>query len=272
MFAERSKPVPDVLDARNRWRQSMKSSSSTSKTLAPLFLAVTLGMPYWLNAAGYRATTPVTPLDSFRQAVLYVANSRGNDIAVVDLGTLKIRDRIRLGDRVHGLATDASGRSLFATVESDNTLRIINTLTDGLLATIPLSGRPNECAATLDGKFVVVPIRDADKVDIVGVNQRKIVKTLPIKVPHNAVLYPGSNRFVFVSSMGERLIDLIDLTKLEYWQRLEVGGVPRPYVLGDEGRTMYVAESDLHGFVVVNVAENKIVDRVQIPSINKTPH
>jgi len=115
----------------------MKSSSSTSKTLAPLFLAVTLGMPYWLNAAGHRATTFGTPPGSVRQAVLYVANSRGNDIAVVDLGTLRIRDRIRLGDRVHGLATDASGRSLFATVESDNTLRIINTLTDGLLATIP---------------------------------------------------------------------------------------------------------------------------------------
>jgi YVTN family beta-propeller protein len=35
---------------------------------------------------------------------------------------------------------------------------------------------------------------------------------------------------------------------------------------------MYVAESELHGFVEINVADNKVVDRVQIPSVNKTPH
>src|SRR5438309_11708482 len=108
-------------------------------------------------AAGYRlhANSLEPGSDEARHQVLYVANSRGSDVAVVDLATLKIRDRIILGDRVHGLATDASGRTLFATVESDNTLRLIDTATDRLIATIPLSGRPNECAVTPVGKFVV---------------------------------------------------------------------------------------------------------------------
>jgi YVTN family beta-propeller protein len=35
---------------------------------------------------------------------------------------------------------------------------------------------------------------------------------------------------------------------------------------------MYVAESDLHGFVIVNVRDKKVVERVEIPSVNKTAH
>ena len=245
----------------------MSTTTPNRNTFAVILFLISLA-----GGCSLHANSLEPGADEARHEVLYVANSRGSDIAVVDLATLKIRDRIILADRVHGLATDASGRTLFATVESDNTLRLIDTATDHLIATIPLSGRPNECAVTPDGKFVVVPIRDADKVDIIDVSQRKIVKTLALKVPHNAVIYPGSNRYVFVSSMGERVVNLIDLTKLEYSQRLEVGGVPRPYVLGDEGRTMYVAESSLHGFVVVSVADNKVVDRVQLPSINTTPH
>jgi len=204
--------------------------------------------------------------------LLYVGNSRGEDVTVIDLNALKILDQFKLGDRVHGLAIDGSGRFLFATVESDHTLRVVDTSSDHVIATIPVTGRPNQCAVTLDGKYVVVPIRDRDSVDIIDVQQRKVIKVLPLKVPHNAVIFPGSNRLVFVSSMGDRAINLIDLSTLDYSAKLSVGGVPRPYVLADDGRTIYVAESDLHGFVEVSVPEKRVVRRVEIPSMNKTPH
>ena len=207
-----------------------------------------------------------------QRTLLYVGDSRGTDVSVIDLDSLKLIDRIRLGEQVHGLATEASGRRLFATVESDHTLRIVDTTTDRAIATVRLTGKPNQCAATPDGKYVVVPIRDGDSVDIVDVAQRTVVKVLPVKLPHNAVVQPESNRYVFVSSMGDRQIDVVDLSRLAYSAKVPVGGVPRPYVVAKDGRTMYVAESNLHGFVVVNVPEGKVVERVEIPSINKTPH
>lgn len=204
--------------------------------------------------------------------LLYVGDSRGTDVSVIDLDLLKLVDRIRLGAQVHGLATEASGRYLFATVESDHTLRIIDTRTDRAMAAVALTGRPNQCAATPDGKYVVVPIRDGNSVDIVDVPQQRVVKVLPISVPHNAVVQPDSNRYVFVSSMGDQQINAVDLSRLAYSMKVPVGGVPRPYVIAKDGRTMYLAESHLHGFVVVNLADAKILERVEIPSINKTPH
>ena len=207
-----------------------------------------------------------------QRTLLYVGDSRGTDVSVIDLDALKLIDRIRLGAQVHGLATEASGQYLFATVESDHTLRIIDTTTDRAVATVALTGRPNQCAATPDGKYVVVPIRDGNSVDIVDVAQQKVVKVLPLKVPHNAVVEPESNRYVFISSMGDRQINVVDLSRLAYSAKVPVGGVPRPFVVAKDGRTMYVAESNLHGFVVVNVPEGSVVERVEVPSINKTPH
>ena len=58
---------------------------------------------------------------------LYVGNSRGDDISIIDLASLKVTGEIKAGERVHGVCVQADGKRLFATVESDHTLRIIDT-------------------------------------------------------------------------------------------------------------------------------------------------
>jgi YVTN family beta-propeller protein len=200
---------------------------------------------------------------------LYVGNSRGDDISIVDLASLKVTGEIKAGDRVHGVCVQADGKRLFATVETDHTLRIINTASRQTIATIKVSGRPNQCAVTPDGKYVAVPIRDGDSVDIVDVAQQKIVKSLPIKEPHNA-LNTGSNRYIYVSSMGSHEIDLIDLEKMDFVAHIPAGGRPRPYVVSPDGNTMYVAVADLHGFVIVDIPGKKVLERVMIPSEHAT--
>jgi YVTN family beta-propeller protein len=163
----------------------------------------------------------------------------------------------------------ADGKRLFVTVETDNTLRIIDTATSQTIGTVKVSGRPNQCAVTPDGKYVAVPIRDGDRVDVVDVTQQKIVKALPIKEPHNA-LNTGSNRYIYVSSMGSHEIDLIDLEKMDFAAHIPAGGRPRPYAVSSDGKTMYVAVADLHGFVIVDISGQKVRETVEIPAQHAT--
>jgi YVTN family beta-propeller protein len=90
------------------------------------------------------------------------------------------------------------------------------------------------------------------------------VKVLPVKAPHNCY-NAGSNDILFVSSMGSHEIDEIDLKKLEYSGKVPVGGIPRPYAVTRDGKTAYVALTDLHGFVVASIPERKVVSRVDLP-------
>lgn len=205
-----------------------------------------------------------------RNLRLYVGNSRGNDISIIDVASLKVIGDIKLGDRIHGVAVQPDGKRLFVTVESDDTLRIIDTATRQAVGTVKLDGRPNQVAVTPDGKYAAVPIRDGDKVDIVDVVKQKVVKSLPIKEPHNA-LNAGSNRYIFVSSMGSHEINIIDLHKMDYSAVIPVGGRPRPYVVSPDGKTMFVAVADLHGFVIVDVPDKKVLERVEMPAEHATP-
>ncbi len=200
---------------------------------------------------------------------LYVGNSRGDDISIIDMVSLKVSGEIKAGERVHGVCVQADGKRLFVTVETDHTLRIIDTATKQTIGTVKVSGRPNQCAVTPDGKYVAVPIRDGDSVDVVDVTQQKIVKTLPIKEPHNA-LNTGSNRYIYVSSMGSHEIDLIDLDKMDFAVHIPAGGRPRPYTVSRDGKTMYVAVADLHGFVIVDIPGQKVMETVEIPAQHAT--
>jgi len=213
------------------------------------------------------ALAAATPKQSM---MLYVTNSESGDITVIDLDALKVVGDIKVGAAVHGAAVQADGRRLFTTIESNNTLRVINTATNEIESTIKLTGRPNQCAVTPDGKYVAVPIRDGNSVDIVDVAQSKVVKTLPVKMPHNC-FNAGSDRYLYVSSMGSDAINRIDLTTMEYAGKTALPGVPRPYVVTRDGGTMYVALSGLHGFAIVDVAGKAPVREFRMPAENKTP-
>jgi YVTN family beta-propeller protein len=117
--------------------------------------------------------------------LLYVDNSQGDDLTVIDMETLKPLGAIKVGNEPHGLCAPAGGRRLFVTIESEKNLKAIDTLTGRILDTIPVTGRPNQCAATPDGRFVGVPIRDSDSLDVVDTVKKKVVKVLPVKEPHN---------------------------------------------------------------------------------------
>src|SRR5947209_900352 len=203
------------------------------------------------------------------QNLLYVGNSRGDDVSVVDLSSLRVVGDIKLGDRIHGVTVQPDGKRLFVTVESDRTLRIVDTASRQQVGSVKVSGRPNQVAVTPDGKYAVVPIRDGDKVDIVDVAKQQVVKSLPIKEPHNA-LNTGSNRYVYVSSMGSHEINVIDLEKMDYSAIIPAGGRPRPYAVSADGRTMYVAVADLHGFVIVDIPDKKVLETVAIPAEHLT--
>jgi YVTN family beta-propeller protein len=228
-----------------------------------------LRLAIWILVSGVAAWGADKP--AAQNLRLYVGNSRGDDISIVDLDSLKVIGNIKLGDRIHGVAVQPDGKRLFVTVESDHTLRIIDTTTRQTVGTVKVSGRPNQVAVTPDGKYVAVPIRDGNAVDIVDVAKQKVIKSLPIKEPHNAVS-TGSNRYIFVSSMESHDIDIIDLDKMDYSAVIPVGGRPRPYVVSSDGKTMFVAVADLHGFVIVDVPSKKVLEKVEMPAEHPVPH
>src|SRR5262249_2340748 len=177
---------------------------------------------------------------------LYVTSSAGDNIHVIDLGSFKVIGEIRTAEHPHGAAVSADGRRFFTTVEGDHTLHVIDTASDKIIQSIKLSGLPNQCAVTPDGKFVGVPIRGGDSVDIVDLTAAKIVKTRPVKAPHTCY-NPRRSDHIWVTSMGDHKVYLIDLKTLAYSAEIPLGGIPRPLAVTRDEKTLFCQLSDLHG-------------------------
>jgi YVTN family beta-propeller protein len=202
--------------------------------------------------------------------ILYVTNSLGDDITVIDLHTLKATGDIKVGEKVHGVCAPSDGRHLFTTIESEKTLKVLDTATNEIVATIQLTGRPNQCASTPNGQYVAVPIRDNGSIDIVDVAQKKVAKVLPIEGPHNCY-NTNRNDDMYCSSMQGNNIARIDLKTMEYSGKIAVGGIPRPYAVSTDEKMMYVALTSFHGFAAIDLAHGNKIERVELPGPAAAP-
>jgi YVTN family beta-propeller protein len=200
------------------------------------------------------------------RSMLYVANSQGDDITIIDLATQKVVKTLKVGPIVHGVCAQADGRRAFATIESEHSLKVIDTKTNEVTDTIPLGGQPNECAATSNGRYVVVPLlAPVNASVVVDVEQKKVVKSFKTVHPHNCFTPEGgSNSIVYCEERDAFRIHRIDLDKMEVTNEVKVAGDPRPFVVTKDERTLYTALSGLHGVAIVDIA-NQTMSQLALP-------
>ncbi len=200
------------------------------------------------------------------RSLLYVANSQGDDISIIDLATQKVIKTLKVGPIVHGVCAQADGRRAFATIESENSLKVIDTKTNTVTDTIALGGRPNECAATNDGRYVVVPLlAPANLSVVVDVAEKKIVKSFKTVHPHNCFTPEGgSNTIVYCEERDAYRIHRIDLAKMEITNEVKVAGDPRPFAITKDEKTLYTALSGLHGVAVIDIP-HETMSQIALP-------
>ena len=229
----------------------------------------------FLLAGLYASATCAAAVAGFAQgaqaatrSILYVANSQGDDITIIDLATQKVIKTLKVGPIVHGVCAQADGRRAFATIESEHSLKVIDTRTNTVTDTIALGGQPNECAATNDGRYVVVPLlAPVNASVVVDVAQKKVIKSFETRHPHNCFTPEGgSNSIVYCEERDAFRIHRIDLDKMEVTNEVKVAGDPRPFIVTPDEKTLYTALSGLHGVAVVDTV-HQTMNQIALPSM-----
>jgi YVTN family beta-propeller protein len=203
-------------------------------------------------------------------ARLYVVD-RYEGVFQVDPGTLAVIDTIETGRRPHGVIVSPDGRTLYITVELTNELLKVDVATHRLLARATVGPVPNEPTISADGRYVFVPQRRGQHTDVVDTETMTVVKSLPVGLEQHNSYTSADGRHVYVTSMGDSLIAVIDPVKLEILRKIPAGGIPRPVALARDESLAYVALSDLHGFVALDLKSGTIARRVELPVPPGTP-
>ena len=88
-------------------------------------------------------------------ALVYVTNSAGDGVHVIDTATNKVVQVIKGIEAAHGINFATDGSKVYVSNESTDTLDVFDRKTGELIKKIELSARPNNIAVSEDGARVV---------------------------------------------------------------------------------------------------------------------
>jgi YVTN family beta-propeller protein len=89
-------------------------------------------------------------------ARIYVTNSAGDSIHVVDPATNKVIQEIKGIEAAHGIAPSPDGTRVYVSNEADSTLDVFDRESGSLVKKVPLSNHPNNIAVTKNGDRILV--------------------------------------------------------------------------------------------------------------------
>ena len=201
---------------------------------------------------------------------IYVTNSAGDSVHVIDPATNKVVQVIRDIESAHGVGFSPDGARVYISNEHDATLDVFDRASGGLVKKVPLSSRPNNIAVTKDGRRVVVAIaREPAALDIVDTVSLTRTKTIPMNGRlHNTYVTPDG-KYAVSGSVRSEFLNVVDLqTETVAWEIKMPGGVrPMTFETNPDGSTrrIFAQHSELNGFSVVDFAQRKEVARVTLP-------
>ena len=196
---------------------------------------------------------------------IYVANSGGDNITIIDPVTNRVAGELRVSNNPHGIVPSLDKSRFFVSSEGDNVLDVVDRVSGRMIRRIPIGTRPNNVAITPDGKRVYVCIRQESWVDIVDTGSLEKVKSVPVgRYPHNVYCTPDG-KYMLATSMGDKKLTAIDIKTEQPAFEIPLPGVPRPAVIESGEKRVFVQLSNLHGFVIVDYPARRVTDTVKLP-------
>jgi YVTN family beta-propeller protein len=205
---------------------------------------------------------------------IYVTNSAGDSVHVVDPATNKVVQVFKGPEAMHGVGFAPDGSRVYVSNEHDRTLDVFNRKDGKLVKQVKLSDRPNNIAVAKDGRIVVGIARGNGALDIVDPKTLELHTTVPVNGRLHNVYVTRDSKYAVTGSIPNKVITVIDLDKEQVaWEvKLDKGVRPMTIESNPDGspKRIFAQISDLNGFVVVDFAARKEVARITLPKTAAT--
>jgi YVTN family beta-propeller protein len=204
-------------------------------------------------------------------ALIYVTNSAGDNIHVIDPATNKVVQEIKAGEAAHGIVPAPDGSRVYVSNEADTTLDVFDRASGSLIKQVPLSNRPNNIAVTKNGDRILVGIaRGHGAVDVIDAKTLTLTKSILVNGRlHNIYVTPDGKHLI-TGSIPNKLLTVIDLEReVPVWElAFDLGVRPMTIEAAPDGSTkrIFVQLSDTNGFAVVDFAARKEIARITLPA------
>jgi len=224
------------------------------------------------------ATIPVT---GFPEGVdvspngkkLYVVNNDGSGIvSVINTTTYLVIDTIAAGaEYSEGIAVSTDGSKVYVADYQNNTVNVIDTLTNTVSATIPVSNEPFGIAVSPDGKKVYVANSSENLVSVINTANNTGIDTIEVgSYPMGLTVSPDGSK-VYVANNGTNpSVSVISTSTETVTATISIvtsGGEPYALSVSPDGAKLYV--TNIGGgtdstVTIINTATNTISSEISV--------
>jgi YVTN family beta-propeller protein len=211
-----------------------------------------------------RPALAAEPAATIRQK-LYVTNSAGNDVTVVDVATNQPIGRIDVGPHPHGIAAPAAQDVVYVTIEGSQPgqLVAIDPITDRVVRHMPVGPAPNQLAVTPDGKYAYVPASDGNY-EVVDLARFEIIDRIDTGGrPHNTVCSADGRRMYLAPMGSPHKVTIVDVPSRHVIGTIPFSNVVRPIALSRDEKRLYVEVDGLVGVEVADIPTRKRIYRIE---------
>jgi YVTN family beta-propeller protein len=227
--------------------------------------------PDWLAMSDWvRGAQTVSGSKLKSRSLIYVTNSAGDTIDVINPETNKVTQVIRGIELPHGVNFSSDAKRVYISNESESVLDVVDRESGEIVKKIPLSARPNNITVTKDGRRVLVGIRALPgAVDVIDAASLVRVKTIPLNRSVHNIYVTLDGKYAVAGSIESKSATVIDLQTDEIaWEvKFDSGVRPMAFDTNADGSTnrIFVQLSNFNGFAVVDFAKHEEVARIKLP-------
>jgi YVTN family beta-propeller protein len=225
--------------------------------------------PDWMTLAQWVRSASVT-LESGSAARIYVTNSAGDTVDVIDSSTNQVVQVIRGIELPHGVVFSPDGKRVYISNESESIVDVVDGESAKILKKVALSGHPNNLTITKDGGRLLVGIReDPGSVDVIDTKSLERTKSISVDGSVHNIFVTPDGKYAVSGSIENKAATVIDLsTEKAAWEvKFDRGVRPMAFEANPDGSTrrIFVQLSGFNGFAVVDFVSHKEVSRTLLP-------
>jgi YVTN family beta-propeller protein len=214
------------------------------------------------------ATVPAAKTKA--ESRIYITDSAGDTVEVVDPATNKVVQVIHGIELPHGVNFSGDGARVYVSNESESVLDVVDRESGEILQKVSLSGRPNNITVTKDGSNVLVGIRTMPgAIDVIDGTSLKRVKTIPVHGGVHNVYVTPDGKYAVTGSIETKSATVVDLgsDQIAWVVQFDKGVRPMAFEANPDGSTkrIFVQLSELNGFAVVDFVKHAEVARIKLP-------
>jgi YVTN family beta-propeller protein len=154
----------------------------------------------------------------------------------------------------HAVAFSRQLDRAFTPNHESNAISVIDTRTDRLVKSLPVSRSPHSIAVAPDGRTVLVAGYDANTADLIDARTLKRLGPFKVGKQPQSVAFAGDGEHAYVVNEGGNSVTVLDGHTGKVTATVGVGRSPRTIAVSPDGGSAYVSNGDDNTISVLKIS------------------